>query len=211
VRSHPGTGGAERGPAIEARPRLRNLPVPEQTLACLALGLWWRHRRGRRALPTGVALSAGALTIAAGTGLVVQAWRAAGDVMLSEPDAVVSHGPFARSRNPMYLGWGLMHLGLGVLLRSPEVLATVPPAWALLHRDVVREERDLEVRLGQEYAEYRRAVPRYLRFGPGPGTETSISLPSEAPRRRSRLSPLQNRPGSNPLARRPGGKSPIAS
>ena len=146
------------------------MPVPEQTVAGIALGLLWRHRRGRDAVPSLVARASGALTIATGAVVVVQAWRAAGEVRLSEPDVVVRHGPFARSRNPMYLGWGLMHLGLATYLRSAELLATVPPAWALMHRQVLREERALTAGLGADYARYRRNVPRYLgrgRLAPG--------------------------------------------
>ena len=162
------TEGAEPPPERAASARLSNVPIPEQTLAGVALGLWWRHRRGRDPVPSGVARLSGALTVVAGATLVVQAWRAAGDVRLSEPDAVVRTGPFAHSRNPMYLGWGLVHLGLATCLRSVELLATIPPAWALLHRQVLHEEAALEAGLGAEYVRYRRTVPRYG-FGRGPG------------------------------------------
>ena len=143
--------------------------MPEQTLACVALGLFWRHRRTSDAVPSPVARVSGALTIATGAVVVVRAWRAAGDVRLSRPDVVVRDGPFAHSRNPMYLGWGLMHLGLATSLRSLELLATIPLACALMHREVLREEAALAARLGAEYTEYRRAVPRYFRLGPALG------------------------------------------
>lgn len=165
VRSPLGIERAEPPRTRRTSARLSNFPVPEETLACIALGLWWRHRRGRDALPSLVALASGALTVAVGAAVVVQAWRSAGEIRLSEPEALVRDGPFARSRNPMYLGWGLMHVGLATYLRSPELFATVAPALALMHRQVLREERTLAAGLGAEYAQYRRSVPRYV--GPG--------------------------------------------
>ena len=64
----------------------------------------------------------------------------------------------------MYVGWSLLHVGLGLVLRSPWVLATWPPALARVHQQVLREERDLAVWFGPDFTDYRERVPRYVRL-----------------------------------------------
>jgi protein-S-isoprenylcysteine O-methyltransferase Ste14 len=85
------------------------------------------------------------------------------------PSLLVTGGPQARTRNPMYVGWILLHVGVGLLARSPWVLATWPVSFALVHRSVLREERGLAQRFGREFTEYRTQVPRYVGL-PGRGT-----------------------------------------
>ena len=69
----------------------------------------------------------------------------------------------------MYVRWTLLHVGVGLLARSPWVLVAWPVSFALVHRSVLREERRLAQQLGQEFTECRKQVPRYVRL-PGPGT-----------------------------------------
>jgi protein-S-isoprenylcysteine O-methyltransferase Ste14 len=142
--------------------RLRNVPVPEENLLGIAAGLLlhralpWRLP-GPRTLHrlVGVGLCAG------GTALVVRSWEVADQVDLSQPERLVTSGPYAISRNPMYLGWALLHLGIGVAAGSAWVVATLPPAAGWVHRRVVSEERALAARFGGEFQRYRATVPRY--------------------------------------------------
>jgi protein-S-isoprenylcysteine O-methyltransferase Ste14 len=87
---------------------------------------------------------------------------AAAEVDLTHPDRLVTSGPYAVSRNPMYGGWALLHLGAGVTGGSVWIIASFPiAAWAM-HRGVMREERALVEKFADEFGRYRAAVPRYL-------------------------------------------------
>lgn len=100
--------------------------------------------------------------IAAGTYLVVRSWAAARQVDLEYPDRLVTTGPYSVSRNPMYVGWALLHLGAGVAGGSGYIVAALPAAAVWVHRNVLREERELGEDFGHEFGRYRAAVPRYL-------------------------------------------------
>ena len=62
----------------------------------------------------------------------------------------------------MYVGWWLIHLGVGVMRGSAWVAVTLPAAALVEHFGVLWEERTLEREFGEEFAEYRERVPRYL-------------------------------------------------
>ena len=72
-------------------------------------------------------------------------------------------GPYAFSRNPIYLAFTLFQLGLAAWVNSLGLLVTLLPALALMMLVVVpREERYLEARFPAEYLPYKRAVRRWL-------------------------------------------------
>jgi protein-S-isoprenylcysteine O-methyltransferase Ste14 len=62
----------------------------------------------------------------------------------------------------MYAGWALLHAGAEVAAGSGWILAALPAAAALVHRQVRREEHQLGTHFGGEFARYQAAVPRYL-------------------------------------------------
>ena len=69
---------------------------------------------------------------------------------------------YAHTRNPMYQGFLILVLGLGVLLRSDWTVLFLMPAAMLIHYGVVmREENYLDRRFGESYRAYKAAVPRY--------------------------------------------------
>jgi protein-S-isoprenylcysteine O-methyltransferase Ste14 len=142
--------------------RLSNVPVPEQNLVGIAAGLLLhRARPWRLPGPRHAHRLVGGALCAGGTALVVRSWAAAEQVELSEPDRLVTSGPYAISRNPMYVGWTLLHLGIGVVAGSAWVVATLPPAAGWVHRQVMSEERALAVSFGDEFDRYRATVVRY--------------------------------------------------
>lgn len=95
----------------------------------------------------------------------VRALRAAGTpVPGNQPTtSMVRAGPYRFSRNPIYVAFFLLHLGIALWISSLWMLATLIPAAALVSRVVVRrEERYLEGRFGPQYSSYRDSVRRWL-------------------------------------------------
>jgi protein-S-isoprenylcysteine O-methyltransferase Ste14 len=145
-----------------------NLPLPAGSAVGVVLVLVLQRVRpaplpGRRA----VHRAAGAAALAAGCALNVWALaerrrRTAGEFQLERPETVVATGPYAFSRHPMYFGWWLIHLGVGLLRGSGWVAATLPAAVLLEHfAGSMVEERALRSQFGDAYARYAERVPRY--------------------------------------------------
>ena len=77
--------------------------------------------------------------------------------------AIVRSGPYQWSRNPIYLAFSILQLGIACWLNSLWVLGTLGAAWALMTWVVIpREERYLERRFGAEYLEYKAKVRRWI-------------------------------------------------
>jgi protein-S-isoprenylcysteine O-methyltransferase Ste14 len=139
------------------------VPLPEPYLLGIAAAVWL-ERRQPSALPGPRYLhhlTGWPLTLA-GAYLIERSWAATTQVELQHPALLVTSGPYAASRNPMYLGWALLQLGAGVVRGSWWVIAAVPAAAALVHRQVRSEERTLDNAFGDEFRRYRATVPRYL-------------------------------------------------
>ena len=85
-----------------------------------------------------------------------------GPGMDTPPERLVTTGPFAYSRNPMYLGHVIFLLGLTLSLRSVlAALITVANAvW--FHFRVQRDEKRLRERFGQPYLDYTARVRRWI-------------------------------------------------
>lgn len=106
-----------------------------------------------------VVLVAGALFISA-----VRTLRKAGTpVPGNRPTTcIVRTGPFRFSRNPIYLAFTLLQIGLAAWVNGVGLLVTLLPALALMVLVVTREERYLEARFPSEYLPYKRVVRRWL-------------------------------------------------
>jgi protein-S-isoprenylcysteine O-methyltransferase Ste14 len=78
------------------------------------------------------------------------------------PAFLMTGGPYALSRNPMYIGELALWLGMAVLFGSPVVLAGFVVWMAVMRRLVVREETGLEVAYGDLYRRYKSQVPRWI-------------------------------------------------
>jgi len=80
-----------------------------------------------------------------------------------ESTVLVTSGVFRVTRNPMYLGFVLIVLGVAVLMRSLLSFAVVPVLAVLLDRMYIAvEERMLAARFGNDWQEYRRRVRRWV-------------------------------------------------
>lgn len=84
-------------------------------------------------------------------------------VPFTDASVLVSHGPFAISRNPMYTGMVVGLAGIALALNSPWPWLVVPALFALLRqRFVVPEERLMEATFGAAWLDYRSRVRRWL-------------------------------------------------
>jgi protein-S-isoprenylcysteine O-methyltransferase Ste14 len=76
---------------------------------------------------------------------------------------VIDKGPFARSRNPLYVGLLVFSAGMALPAASLWALVALPVEWALLTWGaVVPEERYLTEKFGPAYVEYAARVRRWL-------------------------------------------------
>lgn len=75
---------------------------------------------------------------------------------------LVTDGIFGWLRNPMYVGGILALAGLAIALGSNWMLVMVVIASLVIHFGVVlREERYLERKFGDDYRRFKASVPRY--------------------------------------------------
>ncbi len=117
----------------------------------------------------------GTVNVALGACLVVLAiavftssvakFRAAGTpVPARRPTtAIVRTGPYRISRNPIYLAFSVLQLGIAIWANSLWLLATLVVAVSVINFMVIpREERYLEHKFGAEYLHYKADVRRWL-------------------------------------------------
>jgi protein-S-isoprenylcysteine O-methyltransferase Ste14 len=162
------------------------LPLPEHHVVGLVAGAALDRLTPTRlpgwTRPTGLVLGvAGALL----NGAAVRAWNGQ---ELDRPTRLVRRGPYAWTRNPMYLGWSMIHLGTAFLLRSPGMAVTWPIAVATISGEIRREEAQLAARFGAEFTGYAAAVPRYLGRGSAASLIRSARARARTRRRRSGMS-----------------------
>ena len=76
---------------------------------------------------------------------------------------LVTDGPFAWSRNPIYLGMVVGLLGIAVVLGTPMPLVVAPAfAWIVQRRFIAVEEQMLEDAFGDDYRAYKASVRRWI-------------------------------------------------
>lgn len=85
-----------------------------------------------------------------------------GPGMKTMPERLVTGGPYAYTRNPMYLGHLVFLAGLALTLRS-ELAAVIAVASAVFFQlRVSRDEKRLRAFFGAEYAQYCARVKRWV-------------------------------------------------
>ena len=107
-------------------------------------------------------------------------WRVWGCGHLRKNQAVITSGPYARVRNPLYLGTLLNLLGFCLASGHPVVVYGLLPAGILVFafyyvpkKERVETGRMLK-RFGEEFRTYHDAVPGYLpRLRPWPGARAA--------------------------------------
>lgn len=107
-------------------------------------------------------------------GLLIRAW-ATGHIVKNEK--LTTTGPYAHTRNPLYLGSFLLALGFGIAAHWVAVILVLL-FWVVVYAPTIQRERDYLVRAyGDAYADYEMHVPAFFpRLTPwsGPvGTDAS--------------------------------------
>lgn len=133
------------------------LIVPVQLLS---IGFQWS------CLPGGVR-ALGAVLGLVGDGIFLVAvltmrdsWRAG--IPETDRTEFVSTGIYRYSRNPAFLGFDLMYLGILLLFFNLPLLLFTLWAMVMLHLQILQEERYLPTVFGTAYATYQKQVCRYL-------------------------------------------------
>src|SRR5882672_5296867 len=110
------------------------------------------------ARPTPRSILAGALTGAIGLWL-----RAFAAGYLHKQEVLTVTGPYAYTRNPLYLGSAFLALGAGIATRSWTSALILFVYFAVFYSIVMRlEANELDLRHGASFEEYARAVPLFI-------------------------------------------------
>lgn len=143
--------------------RWENVPIPKPhvlgLIGSVAFHLYrpWRITENRRLVQV-----VGWPLI--GTSVLVIGWavRTIGDTAVEMPPALISDGPYAFSRNPMYVAWTALYVGISLVLNTVWSFVFLPGVLATTHSVIRREEGTLARAFDAEYRDYRDDVPRYL-------------------------------------------------
>jgi protein-S-isoprenylcysteine O-methyltransferase Ste14 len=152
-------------------PQVANLGImrpPLVYLGAIALGLLLHVAWPVRLVSRAVSVPLGGTVVLVAVALflyAVRTFRTAGTpVPGNRPTTtIVRTGPYRWSRNPIYLSFSLLQLGLACWVNSLWLLVTLMPAVALMSFVVIpREEHYLETRFPSDYLPYKAAVRHWL-------------------------------------------------
>ncbi len=77
--------------------------------------------------------------------------------------AIITGGPYAYTRNPLYVALALFHGAVAIAAGNVWALLLLAPALLVVRYFVIaREERYLEAKFGEEYLRYKARVRRWL-------------------------------------------------
>lgn len=85
-----------------------------------------------------------------------------GPGMDTPPERLVTTGPYAYTRNPMYLGHIIFLIGLALTLHSLFAAALTVATAVWFHFRALRDERRLVQRFGEPYVAYLSRTKRWL-------------------------------------------------
>ncbi len=160
----PPNGGTPSG---EAPPGTILAPSPLLTLAAFLAGLMGEWIWPTSLLPWAWNLAVGGVLVTGGAllfggALRVMRTRGKHPSHADEPPELITDGPFRWSRNPIYTGHSLMHLGASFLADSLWPILTLVPVVLYLRRVIAREEARLQSLFGAEYERHYQEVRRWL-------------------------------------------------
>jgi protein-S-isoprenylcysteine O-methyltransferase Ste14 len=144
------------------------VPPPLIFLGFLLVGLWYDSPWLDGHLASIEATIVGGIIAVLGLALIFNSaagHRNAGtDVAPWKPTTtIISSGAYGYTRNPIYLGMALAHLGLAICGGSVGAGATLLLSILVIRIYVItREERYLESKFGDSYADYKKRVRRWI-------------------------------------------------
>ena len=152
---------SDHGPAFRLWPPVS---VGGPLVVGLLVSSWWGDPLDVSAVTTGLGwLLVVAFAVWNGWALVTIARHRTALLPGGASTTVIDHGPFARSRNPLYVGLLVGSAGVALLAGSLWALVALPVEWALLRwGSVVPEEQYLSAKFGPAYAAYTGRVRRWL-------------------------------------------------
>ena len=143
---------------VETLMSVATLGAPVAQLMSIAFG--WNH------LPVGARFT-GFLIGMLGDGIFLlsvlcmkDSWRAG--IPDKDKTELVTGGIYRYSRNPAFLGFDFMYVGVLLMYGNLLTFGFSVFAMVMLHLQILQEERFLERTFGEPYREYRRHVFRYL-------------------------------------------------
>jgi protein-S-isoprenylcysteine O-methyltransferase Ste14 len=95
-----------------------------------------------------------------GRNTMQQSWGVPGE-HAAKQNKLVTKGPFAFSRSPIYLGFLLLYFGYAAAILSWLLILRIPLAM-YFYRSAKKEEINLEKKFGKEYTEYKKKVPLFI-------------------------------------------------
>ncbi len=77
--------------------------------------------------------------------------------------SVITNGPYRYSRNPIYLGFAFTAVGIALAFNTYWILSSALAFVLIANKFVIeREEKYLERKFGESYANYRRETRRWM-------------------------------------------------
>lgn len=86
--------------------------------------------------------------------------------IMNEPEIkIIKTGIYKYSRNPAFLGFDLVYIGILLMYFNPVLLIFTLFAMIMLHLQILEEEKFLPTIFGKEYVDYKKETKRYLGYG----------------------------------------------
>lgn len=92
-------------------------------------------------------------------------WRAGVAASDMDQRSLVTKGIYNYSRNPAFLGFDFVYIGIMLMFFNPVLCAVSIFAMVMLHLQILEEEKFLPTVFGDDYLEYKKRTSRYAGLG----------------------------------------------
>lgn len=131
--------------------------IPVEIISILRDFRMWKSPSAR----IGIIIAAlGVIIFVVAMSTMRDSWRAG--IPEKDKTALVTNGIYRFSRNPAFLGFDLMYLGILISFFNYLHLLFVLFAMVMLHLQILQEEKFLTAAFGEPYLEYKRRTGRYF-------------------------------------------------